>query len=134
MLRFADSPLKLELPLFSAQVPAGFPSPADDHIEGKLDLKSKEGADTAPPGYKPWFAHKGRRSRHVKIIFGHWAALEGRCTEPGVYALDTGCVWGGAMTLFNVDTGQYHRCECTEEGTVRPLASPVQPARIADQS
>ncbi|WP_236177191.1 symmetrical bis(5'-nucleosyl)-tetraphosphatase [Pseudomonas qingdaonensis] len=102
--------------------------------EGKLDLKGKEGADTAPPGYKPWFAHKGRRSRHVKIIFGHWAALEGRCTEPGVYALDTGCVWGGAMTLFNVDTGQYHRCECTDEGTVRPLASPVQPARIADQS
>ena len=38
VLRLADSPLKLELPLFSAQVPAGFPSPADDHIEGKLDL------------------------------------------------------------------------------------------------
>ena len=38
MLRLTDSPLKLELPLFSAQVPAGFPSPADDHIEGKLDL------------------------------------------------------------------------------------------------
>jgi DNA polymerase V len=38
VLRFADSPLKLEIPLFSAQVPAGFPSPADDHIEGKLDL------------------------------------------------------------------------------------------------
>ena len=38
MLHFADSPPILELPLFSAQVPAGFPSPADDHIEGKLDL------------------------------------------------------------------------------------------------
>jgi len=25
-------------PLFLAQVPAGFPSPADDYIEGKLDL------------------------------------------------------------------------------------------------
>lgn len=38
VLRLADSPPKLELPLFSANVPAGFPSPADDHIEGKLDL------------------------------------------------------------------------------------------------
>jgi len=38
VLRFADSPLILELPMFSAHVPAGFPSPADDHIEGKLDL------------------------------------------------------------------------------------------------
>lgn len=80
--------------------------------EGKLDLKGKEGADTAPPGYKPWFAHKERRSRHVKIIFGHWAALEGRCNAPGVFALDTGCVWGGAMTLMNVDTLEMHRCDC----------------------
>jgi bis(5'-nucleosyl)-tetraphosphatase (symmetrical) len=31
--------------------------------EGKLDLKSKEGLDTAPPGYKPWFQHKERKTR-----------------------------------------------------------------------
>ena len=36
----------------------------------------------------------------------------GRCDEPGVIALDTGCVWGGALTLLNVDTGEYHRCDC----------------------
>ena len=29
---------KLERPLFSCSVSAGFPSPADDYIEGKLDL------------------------------------------------------------------------------------------------
>lgn len=102
--------------------------------EGKLDLKGKEGADTAPPGYKPWFAHKGRRSRHVKIIFGHWAALEGRCNEPGVVALDTGCVWGGAMTLYNVDSGAMHRCECTDKGVPQPQPTPAQTARISDQS
>lgn len=28
----------LRLPLVTARVPAGFPSPADDYIEGKLDL------------------------------------------------------------------------------------------------
>lgn len=38
MLRLVDTPSKLELPLFTSTVPAGFPSPADDHIEGKLDL------------------------------------------------------------------------------------------------
>ncbi|MDN7143240.1 symmetrical bis(5'-nucleosyl)-tetraphosphatase [Pseudomonas sp. JQ170] len=102
--------------------------------EGKLDLKGKEGADTAPPGYKPWFAHKGRRSRHVKIIFGHWAALEGRCKEPGVIPLDTGCVWGGAMTLYNVDSGEFHRCDCSDEGTPRPQSAPEQPVRMNDQS
>ena len=93
--------------------------------EGKLDLKSKEGLDTAPKGYKPWFAHKGRRSRHVDIIFGHWAALQGQCSEPGVIALDTGCVWGGAMTLYNVDTGAYHRCECADDGTPRTSPPPA---------
>ncbi|WP_136474212.1 symmetrical bis(5'-nucleosyl)-tetraphosphatase [Pseudomonas sp. DG56-2] len=102
--------------------------------EGKLDLKGKEGADTAPPGYKPWFAHKGRRSRHVKIIFGHWAALEGRCNEPGVIALDTGCVWGGAMTLYNVDSGELHRCECTDEGTPKPQPSSTPPTKLNDQT
>jgi bis(5'-nucleosyl)-tetraphosphatase (symmetrical) len=94
---------------------------------GKLDLKSKEGLDSAPKGYKPWFEHPERRSRHVKIIFGHWAALEGRVQVPGVIALDTGCVWGGAMTLYNVDSGQYHRCDCTREGTPRPPAQPTGP-------
>ncbi|PSS46846.1 symmetrical bis(5'-nucleosyl)-tetraphosphatase [Pseudomonas sp. BBP2017] len=101
--------------------------------DGKLDLKGKEGVETAPPGYKPWFAHKGRRSRHVKIIFGHWAALEGRCKEPDVIALDTGCVWGGTMTLYNVDSGQFHRCDCTAEGTPRPQPASAQPARMNDQ-
>jgi DNA polymerase V len=28
----------LKLPLFGSQVPAGFPSPADDHLESELDL------------------------------------------------------------------------------------------------
>jgi hypothetical protein len=28
------------LPLFTAPVPAGFPSPADDHLEGSLDIRA----------------------------------------------------------------------------------------------
>ena len=30
----------LSLPLYSSKVPAGFPSPADDHMEEKLDLNT----------------------------------------------------------------------------------------------
>lgn len=80
--------------------------------DGTLDLKSKEGLGTAPDGFAPWFSHPRRKTRGQKILFGHWAALAGRCDEPGVIALDTGCVWGGALTLLNVDTGEYHRCDC----------------------
>jgi bis(5'-nucleosyl)-tetraphosphatase (symmetrical) len=83
--------------------------------DGTLDLKSKEGIDSAPPGYAPWFSHRERKTRGQKIIFGHWAALEGQCNEPGLFALDTGCVWGGAMTLLNIDSGERHRCDCNQE-------------------
>jgi len=93
--------------------------------EGKLELKGKEGVDTAPPGYAPWFSHIERKTRGLKIIFGHWAALEGRCDEPGIFALDTGCVWGGAMTLLNVDTGARLLCECDEQGHAQPHHHPL---------
>lgn len=82
--------------------------------DGTLDLKTKEGLGTAPPGYAPWFSFPGRKTHGQKIIFGHWAALEGQCNEPGLFALDTGCVWGGTMTLLNIDSGQRISCSCQE--------------------
>ena len=33
-----DCSTSIERPLFLSKVPAGFPSPADDYLEGKLDL------------------------------------------------------------------------------------------------
>lgn len=100
--------------------------------DGKLDLKGKEGVDTALPGYAPWFSHSDRRTKGLKIIFGHWAALEGKCTEPGMFALDTGCVWGGAMTLLDVDSGELHRCDCDNKGLAN--ANPVSMARAGIQT
>ena len=38
--RLKDGP-NYQLPVFSSKVQAGFPSPADDYIEGYLDLNSK---------------------------------------------------------------------------------------------
>jgi bis(5'-nucleosyl)-tetraphosphatase (symmetrical) len=87
--------------------------------DGKLDLKGKEGADKAPPGYAPWFKHKERRTKAVKIIFGHWAALEGKVNESNIIALDTGCVWGGAMTLYDIDQDVRHACHCDEHGRLQ---------------
>ena len=50
----------------------------------------------------PWFAVPGRRSANLKIIFGHWAAL-GYYRVPGIYALDSGCVWGNRLTAIRLD-------------------------------
>ncbi|MFM7083376.1 MAG: LexA family protein [Hyphomicrobium sp.] len=38
MLRFTKHPSSLALDVYSSSVHAGFPSPADDHVEAKLDL------------------------------------------------------------------------------------------------
>ncbi|QLF92860.1 symmetrical bis(5'-nucleosyl)-tetraphosphatase [Pseudomonas sp. ABC1] len=80
--------------------------------DGTLDLISKEGLDKAPEGFAPWFSHRNRKTRDNILIFGHWAALEGRCDEPNIRALDTGCVWGNCLTLLDLDSGTRHQCGC----------------------
>lgn len=83
--------------------------------DGKLQLKAKSGPHQAPEGFAPWFAHPGQVLEQHRIIFGHWAALEGNSSHPNAIALDTGCVWGAAMTLYNLDTGVSHRCDCSDQ-------------------
>jgi bis(5'-nucleosyl)-tetraphosphatase (symmetrical) len=51
-----------------------------------------------PPPYAPWFAHWAGRERRT-LVFGHWARL-GLVNRPGLRGLDTGCVWGGALTAW----------------------------------
>ncbi len=73
--------------------------------DGTLDLKTKEGADAALPGFCPWFDIAERRTSGQPVAFGHWSAL-GLVNRPDLLALDTGCVWGGALTAVRVDGGR----------------------------
>jgi len=79
--------------------------------DGTLELKAKEGLASAPKDFAPWFSFP-RRDPQLRIVFGHWAALEGRCEVPGIHALDSGCVWGGQMTLMNLHSGERLQCDC----------------------
>ena len=69
--------------------------------DGQLDLAHKEGPDTAPAGYFPWYSLP-RKLGHIPLVFGHWASLEGAVDQPNLQALDTGCVWGGQLTLAEI--------------------------------
>ena len=40
-------------------------------------------------------------------VFGHWASINGQCPHPNGYALDTGCVWGGELTMLRWHDKQY---------------------------
>jgi len=73
--------------------------------DGTLDFKAKGGAEKAPPGLMPWFEVPGRRTAGVPVAFGHWSTL-GLTMRPDLMALDTGCVWGGALTAVRVDGGR----------------------------
>jgi bis(5'-nucleosyl)-tetraphosphatase (symmetrical) len=73
--------------------------------EGVLDFKSKENAGAAPAGALPWFDVPSRRSLGTPIAFGHWSTL-GLVNRPDLLALDTGCVWGGALSAMRVDGGR----------------------------
>lgn len=66
---------------------------------GTMRLDIKEGIWAAPAGYKPWYEYE-KITPGATILFGHWAALEGRTGRNEVHALDTGLVWGRELTLM----------------------------------
>ncbi|GMV42880.1 MAG: hypothetical protein AMXMBFR64_45960 [Myxococcales bacterium] len=59
----------------------------------------------APDGCIAWFDHPLRKSRGHRIIFGHWASL-GLYRGADAVGVDTGCVWGGALTAWRLDDGR----------------------------
>jgi bis(5'-nucleosyl)-tetraphosphatase (symmetrical) len=66
--------------------------------EGTMEFRTT--AKTAPAGYAPWY--EARTRTEPAIVFGHWSALGLRLTE-SIAALDTGCVWGGALTALRLE-------------------------------
>jgi bis(5'-nucleosyl)-tetraphosphatase (symmetrical) len=75
-----------------------------DVADGRMRLEFKGPPATAPQESRPWFRIPWRRSAGERLIFGHWSAL-GYVEEAGVLGLDTGCVWGGALTGQRIDAG-----------------------------
>ena len=74
--------------------------------DGELELETKD-RDQAPPPFKPWFSHTNRLTSKNKIVFGHWASLQGRDCGNNLFALDTGYVWGGSLRIMRLGDNQY---------------------------
>ncbi len=70
---------------------------------GRLNFKDKGPPGTQKPGLYTWFAAPGRRPIDTRIVCGHWSAL-GLFMGLNVFAIDTGCVWGGYLTALRLDT------------------------------
>ena len=73
---------------------------------GHLVLTYKGSIAAAPPDLYPWYVVPHRHEIDADIVFGHWAALQGACTEPRIHAIDTGCLWGGELTALRLHDRQ----------------------------
>jgi bis(5'-nucleosyl)-tetraphosphatase (symmetrical) len=69
--------------------------------DGTLRLEEKALPGAERPDLLPWFRVAGRRSAGERIIFGHWSTL-GLLAENNVWCTDTGCVWGGRLTVLRL--------------------------------
>lgn len=71
-------------------------------LTGAMEFETKEGSAKAPEGFMPWFEVPHRQTADTTIAFGHWSTL-GAVARSDVWALDTGCVWGGCLTGLQRD-------------------------------
>ena len=93
---------------------------------GALEFDSKEGAAQAPAGFFPWFEHLHPDLRDRRIVFGHWAALQGTGVPANCLALETGCVWDQCMTLVRLEDGQRLCCDCAKGRAAGPARIPAR--------
>ena len=75
--------------------------------DGELEFSKKDNPydSSSQDSFTPWF--KFWPESDNRLIFGHWAALMGETRRQDVVALDTGCVWGQHMTLYNVESKKF---------------------------
>ena len=73
----------------------------------KLNLQEKGSLLTSEAKLQPWYTVEDRRTKNTLILFGHWSSLElseDTCQSFNIRPLDTGAVWGGKLTAFDIDS------------------------------
>jgi len=68
---------------------------------GRLALQEKGSPDSQHGKLLPWYELPKRASRNDRILFGHWSTL-GYHEAHQIWSLDTGCLWGGALTALRL--------------------------------
>lgn len=81
--------------------------------DGAMEFSHKTGPAGLPSGYLPWYDAPGRATRGDRIYFGHWAAL-GLMQREDVVCLDTGCVWGRALSALRLEDRRLFQLDCAE--------------------
>ena len=70
-------------------------------VDGRIGFDCKGQPGTQRAGLYPWYEVPGQVIRKTPIVCGHWSRL-GLFMGLGIYAIDTGCVWGGKLTALQL--------------------------------
>ncbi|WP_448760706.1 symmetrical bis(5'-nucleosyl)-tetraphosphatase [Acinetobacter tandoii] len=74
------------------------------NAEGRLEFSFKDALDDPmPEGFQPWFKFDSKAAETHQVIFGHWAALQGRTINPHIQNVDGGCVWGNQLLAYRLE-------------------------------
>jgi len=82
------------------------------YADGRLDLAYKGTIANKPADLTPWFDVPERANAQLKIVYGHWAALDGKTNTKNIYPLDTGCVWGNCLTAMRLEDEAKFSVKC----------------------
>jgi len=82
---------------------------------GTLDFSHKGALEDAPDGFLPWFRLRAERPLKQKLLFGHWAALEGHTGDDRIIGLDTGCVWGRSLSALCLEDGRMTQIQSVKQ-------------------
>jgi bis(5'-nucleosyl)-tetraphosphatase (symmetrical) len=100
-------------------------------INGRLDFSSNGSPGSQSRGLLPWFEVPQRKSRDMRIIFGHWSSL-GYYEGQNCYAIDTGCIWGGQLTAIKLgEAVQRFSIDCPGVSKLSKTSS-VHPLIVSD--
>ena len=73
---------------------------------GRMEFHAK--GSEPPAGFLRWFdAYRGRKT----VVFGHWSQL-GLAIGPRYAGLDSGCVWGGALSALRLENRKLYQVAC----------------------
>lgn len=68
---------------------------------GAMDFTHKAAPSKNEGDLLPWYIFPQRRTKDTMLFFGHWATL-GVLRHSQTMGLDSGCVWGGALTAVEI--------------------------------
>lgn len=86
-----------------------------------IDLRYKGSVPDMPTDLTPWFMRRSVRRNTRVAITGHWSALGLARHENThhVVGIDTGCIWGGALTAYRLEDRKVFQQPCVEQSPLQ---------------